>query len=245
MRPILCTIAPGVHRLAITTPPASRSSRRLQTPPRGNMTCSRDNTRLLLAAGMPRDRGWPCHSSTNASPRSRYARWQVVCARAVHHRLRRARLARGGDEQAGHPYGLSRARAEPTSAPVLHLPPHRHDVARSRKECLQLRRQVATGSRQAAVSRCNPDNLLLALCARIGRRQDAWTRAAAQGSAAAVSFTAQPRRSAPGRYLKPAVDQGRSTQRPLAVGPLTQHNRHQFSALRSPSSQTSVKPQSG
>jgi hypothetical protein len=111
MRPILCTIAPGVHRLAITTPPASRSSRPLQTPPRGNMTCTRDKTRLLLAAAMSE---------------------QDIL------------------------YGLSRARAEPTSAPVLHLPPHRHAVSRSRKECLQLRRQVATGSRQAAVSRCNP-----------------------------------------------------------------------------------------
>ena len=32
--------------------------------------------------------------------------------------------------------------------------------------------------------------------------------------------------------------------RPLAVGRLTQHHRHQFSALRSPSSLASVKPQS-
>ena len=111
MRPILCTVAPGVHRLAITTPRACRSSRPLQTPPRGNMTCTRDKARLLCA---PARRATEVRHATGRQThhhRSRYARWQVVCARAAHHRLRRARLARGGDERAGHPYGLSRARA--------------------------------------------------------------------------------------------------------------------------------------
>ena len=108
------------------------------------MTCPRDKTRLLLAAGTPRDRGWPCLRATNASLEAG-TRGGKQCVRGLRITVYDVPgwLAVGMSKQdilTDYP----EARAEPTSAPLLHLPPHRHDVARSRNECLQLRKPAAT-----------------------------------------------------------------------------------------------------